>query len=117
MGIIEECGDIKDRRDDDFQKMKDFTEEFYAKHINSADYPFINLKYQDFILPEHHHRFFLLATFDIAMLSISSLLDEEYDFYLDQKSNRRYFDIEDLICKDNFNNNRDTCKLPWHNVT
>lgn len=106
LGIIDECGDIKDRLDDDFQKMKDFTEEFYAKHINSADCPFINLKYQDFILPEHHHRFFLLATFDIAMLSISSLLDEEYDLYLDQKSNRRYFDIEDSIWKDNFNNNQ-----------
>ena len=106
LGIIDECGDIKDRLDDDFQKMKDFTEEFYAKHINSADCPFINLKYQDFILQEHHHRFFLLATFDIAMLSISSLLDEEYDFYLDQKSNRRYFDIEDSIWKDNFNNNQ-----------
>ena len=106
LGIIDECGDIKDRLDDDFQKMKDFTEEFYAKHINSADCPFINLKYQDFILQEHHHRFFLLATFDIAMLSISSLLDEEYDLYLDQKSNRRYFDIEDSIWKDNFNNNQ-----------
>ena len=72
---------------------------------NSADYPFINIKSQDFKLPEHHHRFFLLATFDIAMLSISSMLDEEYDFYQDQKSNRRYFDIEDSIWKDNFDNN------------
>ena len=106
LGIIDECGDIKDRLDDDFQKMKDFTEEFYAKHINSADCPFINLKYQDFILPEHHHRFFLLATFDIAMLSISSLLDEEYDLYQDHKSNRRYFDIEGSIWKDNFDNNQ-----------
>lgn len=106
LGIIDECGDIKDRLDDDFQKMKDFTEEFYAKHINIADCPFVNLKYQDFILPEHHHRFFLLATFDIAMLSISSLLDEEYDLYQDHKSNRRYFDIEGSIWKDNFDNNQ-----------
>ena len=73
--------------------------------MKSADYPFINIQSQDFKLPEHHHRVFLLATFDIAMLSISSLLDEEYDFYQDQKSNRRYFDIEDSIWKDNFDNN------------
>ena len=102
--IIDECRDVKDRLDNDFKQMKDFTESFYAKHINSADYPFINIKHQDFKLPEHHHRFFLLATFDIAMLSISSLLDEEYDFYLDQKSNRRFFDIEGSIWKDNFDN-------------
>ena len=105
LGIIDECGDIKDRLDDDFQKMKDFTEAFFAKYMNSADFPFINIKSQDFKLPEHHHRFFLLAAFDIAMLSISSMLDEEYDFYQDQKSNRRYFDIEDSIWKDNFDNN------------
>lgn len=105
LGIIDECGDIKDRLDDDFQKMKDFTEAFFAKHMNSADFPFINIKSKDFKLPEHHHRFFLLAAFDIAMLSISSMLDEEYDFYQDQKSNRRYFDIEDSIWKDNFDNN------------
>ena len=105
LGIIDECGDIKDRLDDDFQKMKDFTEAFFAKYMNSADFPFINIKSQDFKLPDHHHRFFLLAAFDIAMLSISSMLDEEYDFYQDQKSNRRYFDIEDSIWKDNFDNN------------
>lgn len=104
--IIDESKDIKDRLDNDFQQMKEFTEDFYAKHNNSADYPFINIKQQDFKLPEHHHRLFLLATFDIAMLSISSLLNEEYDSYLEQKSNRRYFDIEGSIWKDNLDNNQ-----------
>lgn len=103
--IIDECADIKERLDKDFQKMKDFTEDFYAMHIDSADYPFIQLKLKEFNLPEHHHRFFLLASFDIAMLSISSQLDEEYDTYLDQKSNRRYFDIEGSIWQDNFESN------------